>query len=31
MLAFNRRTRIFVCKEATDMRSLYDYFNSGGV
>jgi len=24
MLAFNRRTRIFVCKEATDMRSSYD-------
>lgn len=24
MLAFNRRTKIFVCKEATDMRSSYD-------
>lgn len=24
MLAFNRRTRIFVCKESTDMRSSYD-------
>jgi transposase len=24
MIAFNRRTRIFVCKEATDMRASYD-------
>jgi transposase len=24
MLAINRRTKIFVCKEATDMRSSYD-------
>lgn len=24
MLAFNRRTRIFVCKEFTDMRASYD-------
>ena len=24
MLAFNRRTRVFVCKEPTDMRSSYD-------
>jgi transposase len=24
MLAFNRRTKIFVCKESTDMRSSYD-------
>jgi transposase len=24
MLAFNRRTKIFVCKEPTDMRSSYD-------
>jgi len=24
MLAFNRRTKIFVCKEATDMRLSYD-------
>jgi len=24
MIAFNRRTKIFVCKEATDMRASYD-------
>ena len=24
MIALNRRTKIFVCKEATDMRSSYD-------
>ena len=24
MIALNRRTRIFVCKEATDMRASYD-------
>ena len=24
MLSFNRRTKIFVCKEPTDMRSSYD-------
>jgi transposase len=24
MLAVNRRTRVFVCKEATDMRASYD-------
>lgn len=24
MIAFNRRTKIFMCKEATDMRSSYD-------
>lgn len=24
MLALNRRTRVFVCKEATDMRASYD-------
>lgn len=24
MLAFNRRTRIFVCKQPTDMRASYD-------
>jgi transposase len=24
MLALNRRTRVFVCKEPTDMRSSYD-------
>lgn len=24
MIAFNRRTRIFVCKEPTDMRASYD-------
>ena len=24
MMAMNRRTRVFVCKEATDMRSSYD-------
>lgn len=24
MIALNRRTRIYVCKEATDMRSSYD-------
>ena len=24
MLTFNRRTKIFVCKEATDMRASYD-------
>ena len=24
MIGFNRRTKIFVCKEATDMRASYD-------
>lgn len=24
MIAMNRRTKIFICKEATDMRSSYD-------
>lgn len=24
MISFNRRTKIFVCKEATDMRASYD-------
>lgn len=24
MISFNRRTKVFVCKEATDMRSSYD-------
>ena len=24
MIALNRRTKIFVCKQATDMRSSYD-------
>lgn len=24
MIAFNRRTRVFVCKEPTDMRASYD-------
>lgn len=24
MLSFNRRTRVFVCKEPTDMRASYD-------
>lgn len=24
MIAFNRRTKIFVCKEPTDMRASYD-------
>ena len=24
MIAMNRRTKVFVCKEATDMRSSYD-------
>jgi transposase len=24
MIAFNRRTKIYVCKEATDMRASYD-------
>jgi transposase len=24
MIGFNRRTRVFVCKEPTDMRSSYD-------
>jgi transposase len=24
MISFNRRTRVFVCKEATDMRASYD-------
>lgn len=24
MIALNRRTRVFVCKEATDMRASYD-------
>lgn len=24
MLAFNRRTRVFMCKEPTDMRASYD-------
>ena len=24
MIAMNRRTKIFVCKEATDMRASYD-------
>lgn len=24
MLSFNRRTRVFVCKESTDMRASYD-------
>jgi transposase len=24
MMSFNRRTKVFVCKEATDMRASYD-------
>jgi len=24
MISFNRRTKVFVCKEATDMRASYD-------
>ena len=24
MISFNRRTKVFVCKEPTDMRSSYD-------
>jgi transposase len=24
MIAFNRRTKVFMCKEATDMRASYD-------
>ena len=28
MIAINRRTRIFVCKEPTDMRASYDSLSS---
>lgn len=33
MITFNRRTKVFVCKEATDMRASYDtlYSKASGV